>query len=360
MKYPHPVLHEYKTHLQERGGLAPKSVENYVNDVTPFIEYLDETGYLHTANPDFIKLIVGKHTREDISLGYRNLVRDYVSWLMGSRVVRSGQRAGQRGHQRASVIRLLTALKSFMRYAIEAGLAHDSAIWDQGSTIIRRFTPKLPHRLPEIISPGEATMLIEAPSSPMSTGLPKTNLRRAIAIRDQALLELLYGCGLRVAEISSMTVVDIEFSTLSIKIIGKGSKQRLLPVGKPAIVAAKRYLRDARVVLQSSQSGDSFFLNGHGGRLSVRGIQKIVAKYAHQTGLRHTIHPHTLRHSFATHLLDGGAGLREVQALLGHSTPTATQVYTHISKKEARKVYMAAHPLARASRDTSPKKATKI
>lgn len=195
-----------------------------------------------------------------------------------------------------------------------------------------RLTPKPVQRLPDLVSVAEAERLINAP-------LQASN--KDYALRNVAVLELLYGCGLRVSEASDLDVEQLSLSDEpSVRVQGKGSKERQVPLGRQARNAIKAHLA------RSGSSSGPLFKNARGNRLSSRSIQHIVKLSARKAGLRETIHPHTLRHSFATHLLDGGVDLRIVQELLGHSTPSATQVYTHVSQSEARRAYLNAHPLA--------------
>ncbi|MDA1035514.1 MAG: tyrosine-type recombinase/integrase, partial [Chloroflexi bacterium] len=223
----------------------------------------------------------------------------------------------------------------------------DSPLWQPRSTMMRRYSPRPTRRLPDIVSTTDAVKLVEAPSATETTD-PK---RHAAALRDRALLELLYGSGLRVSEVAGLNRRDVSVGSRTTRVWGKGSKARMMPLGKPALDAISHYEHDGRPTLVNGTSGEALFLNQRGGRLTARSVQAMVQRYAEQVGIRAGVHPHTLRHSFATHLLDGGADLRIVQELLGHSTPSATQVYTHVSQAEARKVYLSAHPLANRKRD---------
>jgi site-specific recombinase XerD len=235
-----------------------------------------------------------------------------------------------------------------MRYLIDRHKMPDAPLWQPGSSMMRRFTPKSTRRLPDIVSANDAVRLVEAPDPATAAG-PKP---RAATLRDKAILELLYGAGIRVSEASGLNVGDVALANRSARVRGKGSKARMVPLGRPAVDAISTYVQEARGLLASPISGDALFLNQRGGRLTQRSLQLMVQHYATTAELRPGIHPHTLRHSFATHLLDGGADLRVVQELLGHSSPTATQVYTHVSQAEARKAYMSAHPLAQSSPQT--------
>jgi site-specific recombinase XerD len=341
-----PLLYAYRRYLTTGRGLSDSTIRNYVADLAPFFEYLEREGIFVSSTPAELRRFVERDEGRTGG-GYRALVRDYVSWLLVDRPLRSGRRAGGRGHARASVLRHLAALRSFMRYLIQRKLMPESPLWAQGSTLMRRFSPTPGLRLPDIVSAKEAVRLVEAPTAD-TTGLAPEQV--AARTRDHALLELLYGCGLRVSEAEGLNVGDVALEARTARLWGKGNKARMVPLGAPCVQALRGYLVDARPRMISDAFNTALFLNHRGGRLTRRSIQSLVKRYAAAADLHDGVHTHTLRHSFATHLLDGGADLRIVQELLGHSTPSATQVYTHVSQAEARRVYLEAHPLARSSR----------
>ena len=325
-----PLLEEYERGLRAARALSDATVRNYVADLRPFAEYLAEQGVALGEDAAPLREFVRRHGDSGVAREYRGLVRDYVAWLLERRAVTSGRSAGRRGHSRASVHRMLASLRSFVRHLVERGLLPDSPLWRPGSTLMRRLTPKPPQRLPDLLSRQEAARLVESPRK----------LDGEEALRDAALLELLYGCGLRVSEASGLDRENVSLGSRTVRVWGKGSKERQAPLGKQACAALDAYLRAAPGL------AGPLFRNSRGDRLSPRSVQRIVRAYAQREGLRDDVHPHTLRHSYATHLLDGGADLRVVQELLGHSTPSATQVYTHVSQSEAQRVYLSAHPLA--------------
>jgi site-specific recombinase XerD len=175
----------------------------------------------------------------------------------------------------------------------------------------------------------------------------QTDKDRKLGLRDKAILELLYGCGLRVSEIVALNVDDIDFNQLLVKVFGKGKKERILPLNKLTIKALKNYFKYVRPKLvRGNPQQKALFVNRYGGRLSANGIRKLLAKYAKQLDLQIKLTPHVLRHSFATHLLEGGADLRSVQDLLGHVDLSSTQVYTHLSKARLKYIYRQTHPRA--------------
>ena len=167
-----------------------------------------------------------------------------------------------------------------------------------------------------------------------------------LGMRDRAILELFYAAGMRVSEMSGLDMRQMDLDSREIRVIGKGNKERLVIIGLPAAQAIQNYLNEARPKLAVKGSGQAVFLNYQGSRLTERWIQMQMLKYARAAGLTKKVHPHLLRHTFATHLLDGGADLRVVQDLLGHSNLATTQIYTHVTQNQARKVYMASHPMA--------------
>jgi len=348
------LIARYERHLNTRRGLSPSTVRNYIADLAPFAEYAELQGIALDDDVSAIRAFLSRDGQEHVQQEYRSLVRDYVSWLLEGRRLHSGRRAGQRGHERSSVVRSLAAIRSFVRFLIADGLLPDAPLWAPGSTLMRRFTPRAARRLPDVLSTEEAGRLVEAPLDRQAAQHAGEDAGASGSrLRDQALLELLYGAGLRVSEAAGLDTDHLDFPGRQIRVWGKGSKARVVPLGRSAQNALRSYAEEGRRNLvpedgnASTDGAGALFLNRRGGRLSPRSIHQIVRRYAMQAGLRDDVHPHTLRHSFATHLLDGGADLRVVQELLGHSTPTATQVYTHVSQTEARRVYMSAHPLAR-------------
>ena len=334
-----PLVAEYERNLRSTRALSDATVRNYVADAAPFVQYLAEQDIRLGADAAALADFVRRGGEGGAAREYRGLARDYVAWLLERRPVESGRAAGSRGHSRASVHRLLASLRSFMRYLIERGLLPDAPIWRPNSTLMARLAPKQERKLPDLVSVPEAARLVEAPAGDGVGEEPN-------ALRDAALLELLYGCGLRVSEASGLDRENVDLNERTVRVWGKGAKERQAPLGGKARDALRAYLSDG----DGPRHGAApLFRNSWGGRLSARSIQRIVGRYAKRSGLREDVHPHTLRHSYATHLLDGGADLRIVQELLGHATPTATQVYTHVSRTEARRAYMAAHPLAHSS-----------
>jgi len=232
------------------------------------------------------------------------------------------------GHEMPSVARKISVLRSFYRYLVKERVV-------EKNPVSRLSLPKLDKTIPTFLSEQEAAQLVEAPEQATPT-----------ALRDGALLELLYAAGLRVSEIVGLDVDKVNLNTREILVFGKGSKERQTLMGEPAVEALDRYLSYGRGVLLNGQRTQALFLNRYGNRLSVRSVQNIVRGYALRKGLRQSVHPHTLRHSFATHLLDGGADLRVVQELLGHESLSTTQIYTHMTIAETRKTYLKAHPRA--------------
>lgn len=307
-----PILREYEQHLLSIRQLATPTVRNYMNDLAAFMDFLAETGCVDdVASPD------------------RGQLRSYLAWLANRR------------YEKASISRKLTALRAFFGWMQETGRVESNET-DMVSA------PKQPRTLPYVVSEPEIERLLDAPDTSTTLGL-----------RDRALLELVYASGMRVSEARSMDVTDVGLRARECRVFGKGSKQRIVLLGALAVKWLTEYINHSRPKLATRRSGDAMFLNKLGGRLSERGIQSIVKKYALAAGLDVVFHTHILRHSFATHLLNGGADLRVVQDLLGHESPSTTQVYTHVSAEQARKVYLSAHPGAARRRDRNSRKSLK-
>jgi integrase/recombinase XerD len=228
----------------------------------------------------------------------------------------------------ASIRRNVSAVRSYFKFLLGEGLV----VRDPSE---RLETPKRWRTLPEVLAVEEVEKLLAAPS-----------LDEPLAFRDRAMLELAYGAGLRVSEWISLNVRDVMLQDHLVRVFGKGAKERLVPIGRKAIGATAIYLRELRPSLEKGEGKGVLFLNARGQPLSRMGAWKILRKYVRQAGITKPVSPHTLRHSFATHLLEGGADLRAVQEMLGHVDISTTQIYTHIDREYLRSVHKQFHPRA--------------
>ncbi|MBI2952788.1 MAG: site-specific tyrosine recombinase XerD [Chloroflexi bacterium] len=228
-----------------------------------------------------------------------------------------------------TVARKVAAVKSFFHFLVAEGVVKNDPTENLDS-------PKVGKSLPRTLTVEEVDELLEQP----------TRAATAEAQRDKAMLELLYATGMRVSELTSLNLDDINLSAGYVRCLGKGSKERIVPVGFQAMHAVEQYLQQGRQQLARSQAQHALFLNHRGERLTRQGFWLIIKAYAKQAGIRTDIAPHTLRHSFATHMLNSGADLRSVQELLGHANISTTQIYTHLTADRLRQVYDQAHPRA--------------
>jgi len=227
----------------------------------------------------------------------------------------------------ATIARQLAAIKAFYRFRVFEGLQESNPARDLEP-------PKLGRRLPKVLSKKEVEKLLDAP-----------DLSKPDGIRDKAMLEVLYGTGLRVSELISLNLNDISCSAGYVRCTGKGDKERIVPLGSIGVFFLEKYLFHARNVFLKHPT-NALFLNQRGERLTRQGCWKIIKKYVQAAGIKSEVTPHTLRHTFATHLLQNGADLRSVQEMLGHSDISTTQIYTHLSPGRIREIYDSTHPRA--------------
>ena len=307
------LLEQFLTHIGVERGLAQSTVDAYASDLRRYLDWLEARG---VHGPAAV-------TRQD--------VEDYVADLDG---------AGESGRSKA---RRLASIHAFHRFA----LAQQAVASDVAATV---KAPKGAGTLPDVLTVDEVARLLEAVPQPGGTGV--AGVEDAVLVRDRALLELMYATGARVSEIVGADIDDMDFDEHVIRVTGKGSKQRLVPVGGYACQALRRYLDEARPVLERRKRSGSaerraLFLNKRGCRLSRQSVWEVVKAAGERTHIAKPLHPHTLRHSFATHLIQGGADVRTVQELLGHASVTTTQIYTHVSPESLIEAYLTAHPRAR-------------
>ncbi len=305
----------FPLYLRGQRGLSENTERVYMSDLLAFREYLLRNNLLLT----------------DMD---RSTLRGYLAWLA------TPERDGGKGYERVSVARKLTVVRSFYLFLVQEGMFQSTPV-PSG----RSFRLKIAKTLPSFLGHKEAERLLDAPDDTTPIGM-----------RDKAILEMLYGCGIRLAEIQSMDAADINMGQRSVFVRGKGDKERQVLFGRPAEGALARYLNEGRPLMAEgadpSKKSEALFLNRYGLRLSRRSIETLVKRYSAAAGTRDDVHPHTLRHTFATHMLEGGADLRVIQELLGHSSPQTTQIYTHITKSEALEAYLTHHP--RADEPTTP------
>jgi integrase/recombinase XerC len=286
------LLEQFLTMLAAEKNRSAYTLRNYTSDLRPYFAFLDEEEHV------------------DLLAADRRNVRSYLASLMDAKVAP------------ASIARKLSTLRSFYRFLRQTGRVEVNPCEGMRG-------PKRERRLPSFLSEEEVSALVVAPESDRPQGL-----------RNRALLELLYAAGVRVGEVFNLNVADLELSPDGglLRVRGKGNKQRVVLVGRPAARALKRYLRQGRPRLAKGPQ-EALFLNRDGERLSMRAVQTIVRKAALASGLDKRAHPHLLRHTFATHMLDGGADLRVVQELMGHANANTTQVYLHVTEARQRQVY---------------------
>jgi integrase/recombinase XerD len=302
----------YLDYLSVERGLSPNTLEAYRRDLSRYAAFLLMAG-------------VGDATAADEAA-----VGSFVASLSATEYVEG------RRYRASSVARALAAVRNFHRFLLREG---DTDV-DPSAPVVR---PKVPRTLPHPLTVEEVARILSAPPDAETAG-----------IRDRALLETMYGAGLRISEAVGLDVDDLDLDEGSVRVVGKGDKERVVPLGRFAVTAVESYLSRSRPSLARSRSGPALFLNLRGGRLSRQGAAIVLKKTAKRAGVHRRVTPHTLRHSFATHLLEGGADIRVVQELLGHSSLTTTQIYTLITGQRLREEYFAAHPRARFANAASP------
>jgi integrase/recombinase XerC len=296
-------VEDFLTHLRVEKSASSLTLISYRTDLDQFFDFIVD--YCQVEK-DAIPLACLNHLT----------VREYIGRMQRHDLCRS------------TIARKLAALRSFVKYLCRENIL-------EGNPIANISTPKLEKKLPRFLYPVETSLLMDAPDISQVAGL-----------RDKAILETLYAAGVRVSELVGINMPDLELNERWIKIRGKGGKERLAPLGQQAKDAIENYARRARPYLlaASDTATEALFLNKSGTRLSVRSIRNIINKYVAQLALNQKVSPHTLRHSFATHLLNGGADLRSVQELLGHVKLSTTQIYTHLTKDRIKTIHDETHP----------------
>lgn len=291
-------VEDYLAYLSVERGLAGNTLEAYGRDLQAYVRFLMEHN-----------LITFPETNKET-------VRAYLEQLY------------RLGRATSTISRNLAAIKSFYQFLVREGRLAENPTEHLES-------PKVEKRLPHVMTLAEVELLLGQPAPDGAANL-----------RDKAMLEVLYATGIRVSELVSLDRNDINLEAGFLRCLGKGSKERIVPLGSVAIRAVGQYIQTARPELCKSASELALFVNQHGRRLTRQGFWKIIKRYAKEAQIDENITPHTLRHSFATHLLENGADLRSVQEMLGHADISSTQIYTHVTRNRLKEVYQKAHPRA--------------
>ncbi|HYH02242.1 MAG TPA: tyrosine recombinase XerC [Bacillota bacterium] len=295
------LVDEFLVYLRANQNFSPHTLEGYGLDLRQFTAFLETEGVADIQAINYL------------------LIRKFLAVLKRDEFAKS------------SVSRKLACLRSFFKFLCRQGYLTNNPV-------LTISTPKREKRLPKFLYLDEVTALLNLPDVTTDLG-----------IRDRAILEIFYSSGLRLQEMVNLRLIDVDLSRGYLIVFGKGSKERMVPLGGAAQRALEQYLNIARPVLVAGNPSDpphQVFLNYRGTRLSGRSIERLMDKYLNQLALNRKISPHTLRHTFATHLLENGADLRVVQELLGHVDISTTQVYTHLTKERIRSVYLNNHPRA--------------
>jgi integrase/recombinase XerD len=321
-----PLVLEFLAYLELERGLSRNTLQAYRSDLLQFGEFLRRRNVdpLRAGHGDLAAFL-----SELATAAAPDPVRDGEG-SSSSSSPRAPDTATVRTAVSAATLRRKAAcLRSFYRHLRREGtITHDPTADLRG--------PRRTQRLPAALTRGEVTRLLGEPRG-----------TAPLALRDRALLELMYACGLRASEATGMELGDIDLEEGVLRAHGKGAKERIVPIGTSAIVATRAYLRRGRPALVGVQVQSRLLVNSRGGGLTRQGLYKIVQGHARRAGLDRKMSPHTLRHTFATHLLAGGCDLRSLQEMLGHADLATTQVYTHLSAERLKDVYFDAHPRAR-------------
>lgn len=298
-------LDQFLQHLKYERNVSAHTLRNYASDLDQFKEYLFKI-----------------EKRSDIPVGEidRLTIREWMAGLHND-------------HKKTSVARKLASLRTFFQFLVREGVLETNP-----AKLVA--TPRIERKLPNHLSMEDAVRFIETPDT-------NTDLGR----RDRAIIEFLYATGIRVGELVNINMQDIDFREKLVRVTGKRRKQRIVPFGEPALHALVHYLEETRPVFLNNcpaaeRDNNAVFLNYQGTRITTRSVGRMIDKYIKQCADIHNISPHSLRHSFATHLLDGGADLRDIQELLGHARLSTTQIYTQVSMEKMIEVYDRAHPKA--------------
>ena len=303
------LIERFMDYLRGQKGYSQHTIRNYHVDLRQFAEFLVSREAKSPA---------GK--AEPVAEAIDPLViREYLGSLYGR-------------FRRSTIARKLSAVRSFFLFLEIKGICETNPAADIA-------TPRLEKYIPNYLGVDETFRLLERPDRGKPLGL-----------RDLAIMEVLYSCGIRVGELEALDISSIDFDQRMVRVMGKGRKERIVPIGQQALRALSHYMEATQYLRKEKEAcpaDDALFINVRGGRLSVRSIEKIIKRYAGESGLPSDISPHSMRHTFATHLLDGGADLRSVQELLGHVSLSTTQKYTHVSLDRLMEVYDRAHPRSR-------------
>jgi len=305
------ALEAFRRHIEAERGLSRHTVRAYLGDVTSLLE--------HAA-------VAGATAPVDLGIGALR------AWLAGQH---------GNGHSRATLARRAAAVRTFTAFAHARGLLAA----DPGPLL---GMPRIPRRLPEVLRQDQVAAVLDAPSTLMAARPGGTPSRRdaAVVLRDTAIVELLYASGIRVSELCGLDIGDLDAERRTVRVLGKGNRERTVPVGIPAAQAVDGWARSGRPVLVTPASAHALFLGARGKRLDPRTARRAVhARLAAVPGTPDS-GPHGLRHAAATHLLEGGADLRSVQEILGHASLTSTQIYTHVTVERLQTAYRQAHPRA--------------
>ncbi len=290
-------LKEYLTVLKLEKNLSENTVASYKSDISTFLKFIEsynvkdpsEVTYSHFA--EFFKALNNAGLESSSAARYYSSLKGFFLYLFGCKYITS-------------------------------------------NPLEKLPPPKLKKNLPQVLSFPEVDLILSKPDTGAKTGL-----------RDKAMLETLYACGLRISELIGLKISDLFFEEEIIRVFGKGSKERIVPIGSSAVNWINEYLKTSRPLYERKAVSENYlFLNNRGKKLSRMGVWKIVDRYVREAGIEKPVHPHTFRHSFATHLLEGGADLRAVQEMLGHADISTTQIYTHIDREYIKQVHKEFHP----------------